>query len=194
MDLTRAFEQYGPVVVFLGAAFEGNLAVIAGGLMAHQKLVPLWLTGLAATCGSWLIDQALFMAGRRYRDHRYVRRICETRAFAKSLAFIERFPMSFILSFRFIYGVRMAGPVALGVTRISDLRFFVLNFVGAVIWAAAFTLADFFFGEAIEAFFGQVKAFERYIAWAIGVGVAIFAVYHLARWLRGRGSGGDQGS
>ena len=144
MNLHQAFENYGPVVVFLGAAFEGNLAVIAGGLLAHQKLVPLWVTGLAATCGSWLIDQALFMAGRRFREHRFVERVCKTKAFAKSLAFIERYPNSFILAFRFIYGVRMAGPVALGVTRVSATRFFILNFLGAAIWAATFTLAGFF--------------------------------------------------
>jgi membrane protein DedA with SNARE-associated domain len=189
MDLSQAFEHYGPVVVFLGAAFEGNLAVIAGGLLAHQKLVPLWLTGLAATCGSWLIDQALFMAGRRFRDHRFVRRICETRAFARSLSFIERYPNSFILAFRFLYGLRMAGPVALGVTRVSALRFFILNFIGAVIWAATFTLAGYFFGEAIEAFFGQVKAFEHYVAWGVGGGIALFAAYHLIRWIKARRAG-----
>jgi membrane protein DedA with SNARE-associated domain len=189
MDLAQAFEHYGPVVVFLGAAFEGNMAVIAGGLLAHQKLVPLWLTGMAATTGSWLIDQALFMAGRRFREHRFVRRISETRAFAKSLGFIERFPNSFILAFRFLYGLRMAGPVALGVTRVSAARFFVLNFVGAVIWASVFTLGGFFFGEAIETLFGQIKAFERYIAWGIGAGIVVFAVWHLVRWLRARRPG-----
>lgn len=191
MTLDQAFQHYGPFVVFLGAAFEGNMAVIAGGFMAHQKLMPLWLTGLAATTGSWLIDQALFMAGRRFRDNRFVKRTCETRAFAKSLAFIERFPNSFILAFRFIYGVRMAGPVALGVTRVSTLRFFILNFIGAVIWAATFTLAGFFFGEAIEAFFGKIKAVERYIAWAIGAGIVVFALYHLVRWIRARRAPAD---
>lgn len=186
MTLEQAFENYGPVVVFLGAAFEGNMAVIAGGFMAHQKLMPLWLTGLAATAGSWLIDQGLFMAGRRFRSNRFVQRTAKTRAFAKSLAFIERYPNSFILAFRFIYGVRMAGPIALGVTRISDLQFFVLNVLGAVIWAAVFTLAGYFFGETIEAVFGHIKSAERYIAWAIGAGVLVFAVYHLFRWLNGR--------
>lgn len=191
MTIEQAFQHYGAVVVFLGAAFEGNLAVIAGGLLAHQKLAPLWLMGLAATTGSWLVDQGLFMAGRKFRKNRFVERVCRTSAFAKSLAFIERYPNSFILSFRFIYGVRMAGPVALGVTRVSGLRFFVLNFAGAVIWAATFTLAGFFFGEAIEALFGQIKTFERYIAWAIGAGVVLFAGYHLARYLRGRLLGSD---
>ena len=191
MDLTQAFHQYGPVVVFLGAAFEGNLAVIAGGLLAHQKLADLWVMGLAATAGSWIVDQGLFWAGRRFRDTRFVQRTCQSRAFAKSLAFIERFPNSFMLTFRFIYGVRLAGPVALGVTRISDLHFFVLNFVGAVIWAAFFTLAGFFFGEAIEALFGQMKAFERYFAWAAGGGIAVFLAYHLIRRLRGKRLGSD---
>jgi membrane protein DedA with SNARE-associated domain len=191
MTVEQAFAHYGPVVVFLGAAFEGNLAVIAGGLLAHQKLAPLWVMGLAATAGSWLIDQCLFLAGRRFRDNRFVQRVCQTKAFSKSLAFIERYPTSFILAFRFIYGVRMAGPVALGVTRVSALRFFVLNFVGAMIWAATFTLAGFFFGEAIEALFGQIKAFERYIAWAIAAGVVVFAGYHLARYLTGKRLGPD---
>ena len=191
MTLEQAFAHYGPVVVFLGAAFEGNLAVIAGGLLAHQKLASVWVMGLAATSGSWLVDQGLFMAGRRFRDNSFVQRTCRTRAFAKSLAFIERYPNSFILTFRFIYGVRLAGPVALGVTRVTNLRFFILNFIGAVIWAAAFTLAGFFFGEAIEALFGQIKAFERYIAWAIGGGIVVFAVYHLVRRLRGKRLGSD---
>jgi membrane protein DedA with SNARE-associated domain len=191
MDLHQAFAQYGPVVVLLGAAFEGNLAVIAGGLLAHQKLASVWVMGAAATTGSWLIDQALFMAGRRFRDTRFVRKVCRTTAFAKSLGFIERYPTSFILAFRFIYGVRMAGPVALGVTRVSAARFFILNFCGALIWATVFTLAGFFFGEAIEALFGRIKAFEQYVAWAVGVGIAIFAAYHLARYLKGRRVGSD---
>lgn len=186
MNLHQAFENCGPSLVFLGAAFEGNMAVIAGGFLAQQKLMSLWVAGLSATAGTWLIDQVLFMAGRRFRDHRSVQRVCATRAFARSLAFIERFPISFILTFRFIYGVRLAGPIALGVTRISDERFFVLNFVGAVIWAGIFTLAGFLFGETIEAFFGRFKVADGYIAWGIGIGIVAFALYHLIRWLRRR--------
>ena len=145
---------------------------------------------------SWLVTALALRPPGHIFDHQTERPTTtpgrassETRAFARSLSFIERYPNSFILAFRFLYGLRMAGPVALGVTRVSALRFFILNFIGAVIWAATFTLAGYFFGEAIEAFFGQVKAFEHYVAWGVGGGIALFAAYHLIRWIKARRAG-----
>lgn len=35
--------QYGPIGVFLGAAFEGQTAVIVGGLLARQEILPFWV-------------------------------------------------------------------------------------------------------------------------------------------------------
>ena len=64
--------QYGPIGIFLGAGFEGQTALIVGGILARQHILQLWLVLLSATAGSGLVDHLLFVAGRRFRSHRWV--------------------------------------------------------------------------------------------------------------------------
>ncbi len=147
--------QYGPIGVFLGAAFEGQTAVIIGGLLARQHLLAYWVVLASATAGSGVIDHLLFVAGRRFRSHRWVRRATEQAAFARALRFIERFPRSYTLIFRFIFGLRLASPVAIGVSQVPTWQFTVLNALGALIWAATFSGAGFIFGEAVHTILGH---------------------------------------
>src|SRR6185437_14259022 len=134
--MEEILRQYGPIGVFLGAAFEGQSAVILGGLVARQHLLSCWVVLASATAGSALIDHMLFVGGRRYRDHRWVRWATDKPAFARALKFIERFPNSYTLIFRFIFGLRLASPVAIGVSRVPTWQFTLLNALGALIWAA----------------------------------------------------------
>src|SRR5215471_6819313 len=102
--MEEILRQYGPIGVFLGAAFEGQTAVVVGGLLARQHLLAFWVVLASATAGSGLIDHLLFVAGRRFRDHRWVQRMTGQAAVARALGLIERFPNSYTLIFRFIFG------------------------------------------------------------------------------------------
>ncbi|CAN5862884.1 DedA family protein [soil metagenome] len=181
-DLHNALVTYGPIAVFLGAAFEGQTAVIAGGFLAHQHLLPLWLGLACAAAGSFLIDQGLFLAGRRFRSARYVIRAAQTPAFGKALEFIERFPISYIFAFRYLFGLRMVSPIAIGVSKIGALQFTLLNLASAIVWAAVFTLMGYWFGQTIEATFGRYKGFEHHLTVAAVVLVGVFAVFHIGKW------------
>ena len=185
-DLHAALVTYGPLAVFLGAAFEGQAAVVAGGFLAHQGLLPLWLSLTCAAAGSALIDHGLFLAGRRFRTARYVIRAAQTPAFAKALTFIERFPVSYIFAFRYLFGLRMVSPIAIGVSKVSTLAFTLLNIASALLWAAIFTLMGYWFGETIEATFGRYKGFEHHLTVAAVVLVGVLAVFHLGKlaWTR----------
>ena len=183
--------QYGPIGIFLGAAFEGQTAVIVGGLLARQQILNLWLTLGCATAGSAILDHLLFVAGRRFRTHRWVVRATEQAAFARALKFIERFPISYTLTFRFIFGLRVASPIAIGVSQVPTWRFTVLNILGAIIWATAFTMVGFVFGEAVQNLFGGPHHAGRWTL--IAAGAIILAVlliwgvrYLLARRREGR--------
>ncbi|MDB5428684.1 MAG: hypothetical protein JWR47_315 [Phenylobacterium sp.] len=178
--------QYGPIGIFLGAGFEGQTAVIVGGLLARQHIVPLWLVLASATAGSGLVDHLLFVAGRRFRTHRWVVRATEQPAFARALRFIERFPISYILAFRFIFGLRVASPIAVGVSQIPTWRFTVLNILGAVIWAAAFTMAGFVFGEAVHNVFGHGHHAGRWTLMAAGGIIVAVLIVWAVRYLLGR--------
>ena len=176
--------HYGPIGVFLGSAFEGQTAVIAGGLLARQHIMSLWTVLACASAGSGIIDHLLFVAGRRFRSHRWVARATEQAAFARALGFIERFPTSYILAFRFIYGMRLASPVAIGVTRIPAWRFAILNIVGAVIWAGASAGAGYVFGEALQSLIGAHHA-ARWTLYAVGGLVLLVGIVWIARRRKG---------
>jgi membrane protein DedA with SNARE-associated domain len=177
---------YGPIAIFLGAGLEGQTAVIAGGYLAHQHLMNLGLAFGCAFAGSWLVDQLLFMAGRGGRQHPWVAGATGTKGFARALAFIERYPVRYILAFRFLFGLRMISPVAVGVSGISSRRFFVLNIFGAILWAGVFTAAGFLFGAAAERWLSQFAGLEHVITLAvIGVVVLLLAATVVrALWLR----------
>lgn len=174
--------QYGPIGVFLGAAFEGQTAVIVGGLLARQQILAFWVVLASAAAGSGIIDHLLFVAGRRFRSHRWVKRATEQVAFARALGFIERFPISYTLTFRFIFGLRLASPVAIGVSKVPTWRFTVLNILGALIWAGAFSGIGYVFGEAVHNLIGRHRA-GRWTLYAAGGIVVIVLIVWLARYL-----------
>ena len=174
--------EYGPIGIFLGAGFEGQTAVIVGGLLARQHILQLWLVLVSATAGSWLVDQLLFVAGRRFRTHRWVVRATQQQAFARALTFIERYPISYTLAFRFIYGLRIASPIAIGVSQVPTWRFTVLNILGAMIWATAFTMAGFIFGEAVHNVFGHGHHAGRWTLIAAGGIVLIVLIVWTVRY------------
>lgn len=172
----HSFEQYlsafGPFVILAGAAFEGQTAVIAGGVIARNGSISPYLAVLAAAFGSGVLDYVLFVLGRSSRDSGFVRRVSRKPAFAKALGLIERYPVGFILSFRFLYGLRAAGPVAVGVTRISTPWFALLNAIGALIWAAVFVGLGYVFGPAVMTVLNGVLAHAAPVA----IGAAVVAV------------------
>jgi len=161
--------------------------LIVGGILARQHILQLWVVLACATAGSGIVDHLLFVAGRRFRTHRWVVRATEQAAFARALRFIERFPISYILAFRFIFGLRVASPIAIGVSRVPTWRFTLLNMLGAVIWAASFTMAGFIFGEAIHNVLGHGRHAGRWTLIAAGgVVVAVGAAWAVRYLLRRR--------
>ena len=85
MTIEAIVAKYGLAALFAGAALEGEAAVVAGGVLAHQQYFPLWAAMIAAATGSFCADQAWFFAGRRMRDHRWVAAARARPAFARAL-------------------------------------------------------------------------------------------------------------
>lgn len=167
---------YGPLVVLLGSAVEGETTAIMGGFLAHQGVIDGRLVFLAAFAGALLADQALFFVGRRFADHPFVMRLRKRPLFAKALAEVEARPNSFILAFRFLYGVRTAGPIAVGVSAVSLRRFATLNVLAAFIWASVTTGIGYAFGRTIEVTLGNFRAIEHKLIAALAVGVVAYAL------------------
>lgn len=108
-----------------------------------------------------------------------MRRVRAQPAFGKALALVDRYPHGFILALRFLYGLRTVGPVALGVSQVSSLRFLALNAIAAAIWAVCFSLVGYVFGQTIESLLGRLHGVETKLAVAAVIGIATWLAYWL---------------
>jgi membrane protein DedA with SNARE-associated domain len=150
MAVNDIISQYGLFAVFAGSGIEGEPFALAGGILAHRGLVPLWQAMVAASLGSCAIDQFWFFLGRYFRSHKWVVSVSKRPAFADAIDLIERRPTLFILLFRFAYGLRAIAPVAIGTSRVSVWRFVPLNILAAAIWGPIFVAIGYAFGNTLE--------------------------------------------
>ena len=99
-------EQYGLFAVFLGCVAEGESAAILGGFFAHQHVFVAWQAFLAAAIGAFAGDTFFFILGRSFADHPYVLRLKARPGFSHAFRLVSSHPNIFVLSNRYIYGMR----------------------------------------------------------------------------------------
>lgn len=172
-EIARIVQEYGDLIYvgsFFWTFFEGETFVLFGGYAAHAGIVDPWLLLFSAWAGTFLGDQTWFYLGRRYGPALLRRFPKWEPGIEVALDMLQRYDIWFILSFRFIYGIRNVSSVACGLSKLSWPRFAVLNFIAGGVWAAAFVGIGYGFGQLSEAVLGKT-------ARAIGLGaLAIFAV------------------
>ncbi len=178
--------RWGVAAVFAGTLLEGETAVIAGGLIAHQGLIAWPLALAAGALGSFLADQFFFAAGRRYRDRPFVQRWMQKRAFAKALSLLERYPVGFIFAFRFLYGFRTVSPLAIGTSRVPAMTFLTIDALAAVIWASLFTALGYWFGEAVTELAGRLRPSRQTLLMGVAVLSGGVAIFQFVRWWKER--------
>lgn len=184
MTIDSLIAQYGLAAIFVGAATEGEAAAVAGGIVAHRHLIPLWQVGVAVYLGTLLFAQLLFVVARRFRSTPWIARQTARPAYAKVLRALETRPTGFLLIYRFVFGVRALTPLVLGGSRVSTLRFSLLNAISALIWTVVFTGLGYAFGKSVERLFGRLPS-GHHLAMIGGVVAAIvFVAWLVHRRLR----------
>lgn len=159
------FEADWGLLAYIGAAgwafFEGESFVLLAAAAGRAAcVVNPWILIGSAWLGSYAGDQLWFVLGRRY-GVRAVRRVCGAeKRLAAATRFVEHYGDLFVLGFRFVYGIRNVSAAACGITGMNHIRFAVLNFIAAGIWASSFVAAGWY----LEAWLGR-----RGIGWAIGL-------------------------
>ena len=185
MSIEALVARWGVAAVFAGAALEGEAAVTAGGLLAHQGLISLPGAMVAAALGSFAADQFWFAFGRRFRGHRWVVAIRGRPAFQRAVALVERRPVGFIFTFRFLWGLRTVSPIAIGTTNVSQRLYAGVNLASAAVWGVLFSTIGFLFGEAFEEVMGRLRHDAR-LWWLVGGLLAAGVAFGIWRWHRSR--------
>jgi membrane protein DedA with SNARE-associated domain len=182
MSFTRLLTDYGYLAVFAGCLLEGETILLLAGFAAHQGHLSLPLVLTIAFIGGALGDQVFYWAGRAWGTSLLGRIPGFHARAARVIALLKRHDALLIVGIRFMYGLRIVGPIAMGAVGLSPRRFSVFNLVGAAIWAPLVGGVGYLFGHAVEALLGDVARFEE-VALALIVAVAVlFALIHA--WLR----------
>jgi len=134
-------------LAFVWAFFEGETFVLFGGLAAAQGVLDPLILFASVTIGSFCGDQCWFQLGRRFGPALLLRHFARWRSrVVAPLAWLERYDAWFILSFRFVYGIRNVSSFAIGLSAVNWRRFTALNLLGSALWAASFVAAGYLFG------------------------------------------------
>ncbi len=153
-DLEIFLQKYGYWAVLLGAIVEGESLILTASALAAKKLLSIWIIVAVTFAGTLVADQLIFLLGHFYGPSsvRYVRQRWPSvnPLIDKVLSFLGRNETSFMLSFRFIYGIRIISPFVLGAYGISFRRFSILNIVAAVLWTALICAIGYFLGSVFD--------------------------------------------
>jgi membrane protein DedA with SNARE-associated domain len=175
--LQALLENYGYIAVFVGALLEGETVLVMAGFAAHRGLLHLPAVIAVAALAGFLGDQIFFALGR-YRARQILPRFPKiTRQAARVDDLIHRHSTWLIIGVRFMYGLRVAGPVLIGMSQVSHLRFVILNFAGALIWALVVAGGGYLFGHAVGLILHDAHRYEFVLLLGIaGAGLIVWAV------------------
>lgn len=173
--------QYGYAMVFVGTLLEGESVLLAAGFAAHRGLLELrWVVALAFVA-STLGDQIYFYLGRRHGPRLLARFPTLQAELERLQPLLQRHPNVAIFSVRFLYGLRTAGPIALGALGVPPWKFVLFNLLGAALWSTAFALLGYQFGNALQWWLKDLRDVEEGV-----LVVLLLAAMVLPLWWRWR--------
>jgi membrane protein DedA with SNARE-associated domain len=169
--LTSLLLRFGYGLVFVAAAFEGDTALISGAFLARRGYFSLPLVMLVAALGTIAGNQLYYWIGRRSGGSS---RLAASTLLDKAGAWLTGHGIWIAFVSRFLYGLRVAIPVACGVARMSPLRFTLLDSTGAMLWAAIVGTFGAAIGHLLEMLIEDIHLYEgRVVIVALALGVLL---------------------
>lgn len=179
MSLEAFFGTYGYPALLVGTFFEGETFLVLAGFAASLGYLDIPWVILVAFVGTFSGDQVFFYLGRRHSV--MVQSFLDyypawQNRIGRVQGLIERYQTALVFVFHFLYGLRIAFLLVIGLSRIPAGRFFVLNFVSALVWAIVIGMVGYLFGSALAMIIGDLKDLENYILVGIAMIGGIFGI------------------
>jgi membrane protein DedA with SNARE-associated domain len=181
MDLARLVESYGYLAVFGGTLLEGETILALAGFAAFNGYLSLPVVIAVAIVGAVLGDQIFFAIGRHAKGKVFAWFPAVEPKVVYVNAILKKYDGWVVVGVRFMYGFRIAGPIAIGVSNMSWGRFLFFNTVGAIIWAPLIAGAGYVFGHALLRVLERMRGYE---IWVFGIAIAALLAWIAWQWVR----------
>jgi len=135
----------------LGVVVPGELALVLGGVLAHQGRVPLVAAVVAGAAGAVAGDTVGYAIGRRVGERllaRLPRRLVEPGQVERAVGLVRRLGGRAVFVGRFTAALRALVPGLAGLAGVPYRTFAAYNLAGGVLWATGFVLLGFAAGPA----------------------------------------------
>jgi membrane protein DedA with SNARE-associated domain len=186
LSLAEFLTNYGYAAVFVGTFAEGESMLLLGGYAAHRGFLELPWVILTAFCAAVTADQTYFYIGRRHGARFLARSPRLTAKTATALRLVATHSVLTVLLMRFLWGLRIALPLAIGMSGMSALRYLALDLAAAALWATIFGGVGFGATQLLEHAIANLHQYDGWIASALLLGPII--VLALRWWWRKGGS------
>ncbi|MFR9778058.1 DedA family protein [Micromonospora sp. MS34] len=167
---------------FLGLLVPGEVAVLVGGVLAHEGRLPLWAVIVAAVAGAALGDQVGYLLGRRYGRRlldRAPRRFVRSGELRRALDLIRRRGAVAVVLGRWAAALRALVPGLAGMSGIPRRAFTVANVAGGALWAVAVAVLGYLAGASY-------RLLERRLGWGGEAVLAVVVLLVVVRVVRAR--------
>ena len=183
MDPHALIAAYGYWVVAFFCLLEGETVLVVAGFMASRGHLDIAVVMLIAAVAGFVGDQIFFWLGRHKGPLVLARFPAVAQQAARVFRLIERYQAWVVVGVRFAYGLRIAGPIIIGVSAVPSRTFVVFNAIGAIIWAILVAGVGYLFGEAANRIFGEAHDIEIWLLIAI---IAVAFIVMLVQRKRSR--------
>lgn len=181
MTIAELLQEYGYWLILGWTLVEGETIVIIAGIAAAAGHMKLWMIILVAWIGSYCGDQIYFTIGKRYGPALLRKFPWAQGPVDRAGRLLNKYDIWFILTFRFLYGVRNVTPPALALAGVPHRRFAFLNFFAAGLWAVSFAGAGYLFGQAFKSVLDDAHKYFGFVILGLFILAVAWGLYHTIR-------------
>jgi len=182
-EILNNLTTYGYIILFFYSLGGGFFALAAAGVLASIGKMDLATSIAVAFAANFIGDQALllFTRANRHTMMEYLKK--HRRKLAYSHLLMKKYGAWVIFLQKYIYGVKTLVPIAIGLTRYDAMKFGVLNFLAAAVWAVTIGMASYLGGKTVLSMLDRAKE-NPWVLPLVGALVIAAIAWMIARAVR----------
>ena len=172
-NLQTIIERYGLLAVFAGTFMEGETVLITAAILAGQGLFKPGAVCLSAFLGALSGHMSCFLLGRILRNRPNLVKI---EKFQKRITRVNKIilkhPKKAVIILQYLYGMRVFGAIAIGMSGLSLVRFLLYESLNCMVWAVIVFMTGYTLGVSF------MYIFHGWLRWVwLGISVLLLALF-----------------